>query len=84
MTVSLRPDLEQLLNEKVKSGQYGSPSEVLNEALDLLQQYDQAEHRLEILLGEAEDSGPAAEMTAADWADIEREGLRRIHSRKSA
>lgn len=38
----------------------------------------------ETLLQVAEDSGPAAEMTAQDWADIETEGLKRLPSGKSA
>lgn len=84
MNVSLRPDLEKLVNEKVKSGQYASSADVLNPAVDLLKEHDQAEHRLEVLLREAEESGPATGLTSTDWADIEREGLRRINTRKSA
>ena len=37
---------------------------------------EEAEGRLETVLQEAEDSGPATEMTAQDWADIENEGLK--------
>jgi antitoxin ParD1/3/4 len=84
MEISLRPDLEKLINEKVQSGLYRTPDEVLNEALNLLKERDQAEHRLETLLQEAEDSGPATEMTPQDWTDIEQEGLRRLNTRKSA
>jgi antitoxin ParD1/3/4 len=84
MNVSLRPDLERLVNEKVQSGEYGSPDEVLVRALELLKEHDEAERRLEVLLPEAEDSGPATELTSADWAEIEREGLRRINTPKSA
>jgi len=45
---------------------------------------EEAESRLETLLPEAEDSGPATEMTAQDWADIENEGLKRVRSHRSA
>jgi hypothetical protein len=45
---------------------------------------EEAEGRLETVLQEAEDSGPATEMTAQDWADIENEGLKRLRSGKSA
>ena len=83
MNVSLRPDLERLIGEKIQSGQYGSPDDVLNAALDLLRERDEAERRLETLLQEAEDSGPATEMKAEDWADIKRGGLRRLNDRKS-
>jgi antitoxin ParD1/3/4 len=81
---SLRPDLEKLVNEKVQTGQYRSPDDVLNAALDLLRERDEAERRLEQLLQEGEESGPATEMKSDDWAEIEREGLRRLNSRKSA
>ena len=70
MNVSLAPELERFLNEQVRSGRYASPEE--------------AESHLERLLQEAEDSGPATEMTTEDWADIENEGLKRLRSRKSA
>lgn len=36
MEISLPPDLEKLIQEKVQSGQYGSPDEVVNCAIRLL------------------------------------------------
>jgi antitoxin ParD1/3/4 len=41
MNVSLTPELETLVNEKVKSGNYNSASEVVREALRLLKEQDQ-------------------------------------------
>lgn len=41
MNVSLTPELEQFVQEKVKSGKYLSASEVFQEALRLLQEKDQ-------------------------------------------
>jgi antitoxin ParD1/3/4 len=84
MDISLRPELEQMVHQKVQSGEYRSVDEVLNTALTLLKKKDDAEDRLERLLEEAEESGPATELTAEDWAEIEREGLRRLNVRKSA
>jgi hypothetical protein len=55
----------------------------LGKAVELLKEMEEAEGRLETLLQEAEDSGPATEMTAQDWADIENEGLKRLRSGKS-
>lgn len=75
MNISLRPDLERFLNDRIQSGRYRSAEEVLNEAVELLKTKEEAESRLEALLQEAEDSGPAAEMTPQDWVDIENEGL---------
>jgi antitoxin ParD1/3/4 len=40
MNVSLTPELEQLVQEKVKSGRYLSASEVVREALRLLEERD--------------------------------------------
>jgi antitoxin ParD1/3/4 len=42
MNVSLTPELERLVNEKVASGMYGSASEVVREALRLLNERDRA------------------------------------------
>ena len=41
MNILLTPDLEDLVNEKLKSGQYNSPSEVISEGLRLLKEQDQ-------------------------------------------
>jgi antitoxin ParD1/3/4 len=40
MNVSLTPELERLVDEKVQSGRYPSASEVLREALQLLEERD--------------------------------------------
>ncbi|MFL6278323.1 MAG: type II toxin-antitoxin system ParD family antitoxin [Blastocatellia bacterium] len=41
MNVSLTPELEKLVNEKVKSGRYTSASEVVREGLRLIQEQDE-------------------------------------------
>ena len=57
MNVSLTPELEKLVNDKVKSGRYNSASEVVRESLRLLQDQDELkrirtdELRREIMLG---------------------------------
>ena len=84
MDVRLRPELESFLNSMVQRGHYPSPEEALNKAVQLLKDREEAETELEAMLQEAEDSGPATEMTAQDWADIEKEGLKRLRSRKFA
>ncbi len=40
MNVSLTPELESLVNNKVKTGRYNSASEVVREALRLLEEQD--------------------------------------------
>jgi antitoxin ParD1/3/4 len=60
MNVSLTPELERLVQEKVTSGLYSSASEVVREALRLLQERDELrrirldELRKEIAIGLAE------------------------------
>lgn len=50
MNVSLTPELESLINNKVKTGLYNSASEVVREALRLLEEQDRLkEIRLEDL-----------------------------------
>ena len=59
MNVSLTPELEQYIRAKVDSGRYLSASEVVREALRLL---EQKEKRLEELRSEIQkglDSGPS-------------------------
>jgi antitoxin ParD1/3/4 len=43
MNSSLTPELEKFVNEKVRSGLYSSATEVLHEALRLLEERDQFE-----------------------------------------
>jgi len=42
MNVSLTPELEKFVSIKVESGRYNSASEVVREALRLLEEHDQA------------------------------------------
>jgi antitoxin ParD1/3/4 len=41
MNISLTPELEQMVNNKVKSGRYASASEVIREGLRLLEEQEQ-------------------------------------------
>ena len=47
MNVSLTPELEKLINEKVDSGLYQTASEVVREALRLLKERDQERVQLQ-------------------------------------
>ena len=83
MNVSLHPDLEKLVEQKVKSGQYQSSDEVLNDAVQLLREWDLSVAEIDDLLEEGLRS-ESSEMTAKDWEDIRREGLALFKSRKSS
>ena len=50
MTVTLRPELEQIINDRLASGRYPSPTEVIGDALRLLKERDELrEQKLEEL-----------------------------------
>ena len=82
MNVSLTPQLEELVKRKVESGLYKSASEVVREALRLLEEADRLkEMRLEDLRREIQaglDSGPA---TPIDFEDIKKRGRRVLAER---
>jgi antitoxin ParD1/3/4 len=80
MEVSLAPEFEQLVSEKLESGTYSSASEVIQEGLRLLkerderrqQQLQELKHELAIGLEEA-DRG---ELAPLDVEGIKAEGRR--------
>jgi antitoxin ParD1/3/4 len=85
MKVSLTPDMERLVSDKVKAGLYPTPSEVLREGLLLLQKRDEdlASLRGEIEAGfeairrgEYEDYDARSTRTLA--ADIKNRGRARL------
>ena len=77
MNVSLTPELENLVTEKVKSGNYNSASEVIREALRLLKEQDELkrirreELRREVMKGveEIRRGAGASFDSAEDLAD---------------
>ena len=96
MTVILPPELERKINNLVLRGEYPNTEALLVDAVNalvrqqerrsiesLLEANGMDEGRLNQLLQEAEDTGGYTEMTAQDWADIEREGLALVNARKS-
>ena len=72
MDVSLTPELEKLVNSQVESGKYGSVSEVINEALRLLQEHQKSgEARLESLrheIAKGIDQADRGELIPGDQA----------------
>lgn len=76
MNVSLTPKLEELIQNKVESGYYNNASEVVREALRLLETRDR---RLTWLRAQMADSleqvqrGEVYEVTDEFWADLDRE-----------
>jgi antitoxin ParD1/3/4 len=73
MNVSLTPELEQMVQEKVESGRYTSASEVVREALRLMEKRDQRMEEREAALKEFQAmlDGRIAEADAGKVMDVE-------------
>jgi antitoxin ParD1/3/4 len=73
MNVSLTPELEQMVNDRVRSGLYQTASEVVREALRLLKQRDEDREtlRADVRAGLAEiEQGRPRPLTAASSAAL--------------
>ena len=77
LNINLTPQLEKLVREKVSSGRYNSASEVVREALRLMENQDQMQAaKLEQLrqdIREGLESGPARPWSLAE---VKRHGRR--------
>lgn len=88
MNVSLPPELEARVRQRVESGMYGSASEVIREALRLFEAYEQIKTaKLDSLrqdiakgLNDAKN-GRAKEV---DFADLKQRGRQLLKTRKTA
>ena len=84
MNVNLTPELEELIRQKVAPGLYTSASEVIQEALRLMEEQGRIRaaklDRLRHDIQDGLDSGPA---TAWDAGKIKREGAKRRAARAS-
>jgi antitoxin ParD1/3/4 len=79
MNVSLTPELEKLVNRKVKSGRYQTASEVVREALRALEERDQfTAHRLAELRKEIAKGLKSGASEPLDVDDLKREVRRRM------
>jgi len=79
MNVSLTPQLEDLVKKKVDSGLYGSASEVMREALRLLEERDRIHAiRLEELRAEIKKGLDSGKATRLDIGDIKARGRKRL------
>ena len=68
MNVSLTPELERLISEKVDSGLYQTASEVVRDALRLLQERDHERERLRADVRAGLDQVARGESTTYDKA----------------
>ena len=79
MNISLTPYLENLVKAKVESGLYNSASEVLRDALRLLEERDQLRSvRLEELRREIQKGIDSGDATPLDIEEIKANGRKRL------
>jgi antitoxin ParD1/3/4 len=78
MNVNLTPQLEELVRSKVESGLYGSASEVVREALRLMDEQDRIRAaKLEQLRAEVRRGLESGQSQAWDAAQIKRQARAR-------
>lgn len=70
MNISLTPELEQLVNDKVKTGMYQTASEVIREGLRLLRERDQRVESLRRDVRAGFDAIERGEFTDYDESNI--------------
>jgi len=79
MNISLTPQLETLVKAKVASGLYGSASEVMRDALRLLEERDRRQAvRIEELRAEIKKGLDSGEPTPLDVGAIKSRGRKRL------
>jgi antitoxin ParD1/3/4 len=85
LNINLTPQLEKLVRQKVDSGRYNSASEVVREALRLMEKHNELHtlqlERLRRDIREGLDSGPARPWSVAE---MKRQGRKRLAARKAA
>jgi antitoxin ParD1/3/4 len=82
MNVNLTPQLEDMVRRKVASGLYTSASEVVREALRLMEEQDRVRAaRLEQLRQDIREGLTSGEPTPWDPEEIKQEGRKRRASR---
>ena len=85
MNISLNPHFEELVKGKVQSGLYNSVSEVMREALRLLEERDQLRDlRLEELRSEIQKGINSGEATPLNIEEIKANGRKRLAAKQMA
>ena len=85
MNISLNPHFEELVKGKVQSGLYNSVSEVMREALRLLEERDQLRDlRLEELRSEIQKGINSGEATPLNIEEIKANGRKRLSAQQMA
>lgn len=88
MNVSLPPELEARVRQRVESGMYGSASEVIREALRLFEAYEQVKaSQLDSLrqdIAKGLNDAKNGHVKAIDFASLKQQGRQLLQTRKAA
>ncbi len=88
MNVSLPPELEARVRQRVESGMYGSASEVIREALRLFEAYEQAQiSKLDSLredIAKGLNDSKNDRTGAVDFESVKQQGRQILQARKVA
>lgn len=88
MNVSLPPELEARVRQRVESGMYGSASEVIREALRLFEAYEQVKtSRLDSLrqdIAKGLSDAKSGRTTEIDFESLKQQGRQILQTRKIA
>jgi antitoxin ParD1/3/4 len=83
MNVSLTPELEEYIEQKIETGRYHSASEVVREALRLLEEHDQLRQiRLKELRKDIQVGLESGKSIPLDIEEIKKEGRKRLSQSK--
>ena len=83
MNISVKPQHEKLIKQKVESGEYGSPDEVIDAALRLLDERDKKLAALRQDIQEGLNSSPGRPFDESAVEDVKRRGRGRLAQRQS-
>ena len=83
MNLPLNPQQEEMINQKIESGLYRSPDEVIDAALRLLDERDRKVEALRKDIQEGLSSGPGRPFDESVARDIKRRGRERLVERET-
>ena len=84
LNISLPEALRQFVDQKVKTGGYGTASEYIRELIRQDQKQEAEQERMEAMLLEGLDSGPGIEVTPELWKELRDELVERRRKAKRA
>jgi len=88
MNISLTPTLEKMIQQKVKSGRYQTASEVVRDALRVLEERDESLYarKAELMakIQKGLDDVKAGRVRPFDMGEIRRKGMLLLEARKKA